>query len=174
MVDLCPVVKWSDIQIVFWKPDWKSLFMVQHVQYSIRQVMCNYHLNTDTHIMRYSGVRYSDGLLYWNGWNFLVRIKLCLSVTQIILRTLSVPMIRNSRVSMYRYQNNRLRVYFLNSLANHVTPDEDVRFWNGMSIGILDIKTSSIRLFPVFECSLFVFIWRDIIHIFVKMLQGWM
>ena len=34
MVDLCLIVKWSGIQMVVWKPDWKSLFMVQNVQYS--------------------------------------------------------------------------------------------------------------------------------------------
>ena len=33
MVDLCPVVKWSGILMVGWKPDRKSLFMVQNVQY---------------------------------------------------------------------------------------------------------------------------------------------
>ena len=34
MVDLCPVVKWSSIWMVVWKPDWKSLFMVKNVQFS--------------------------------------------------------------------------------------------------------------------------------------------
>ena len=33
MVDLCPVVKWSSIQMVVWKRTEKSLFMVQNVQY---------------------------------------------------------------------------------------------------------------------------------------------
>ena len=33
MVDLCPGVKWSGIQMVVWKLDWKSLFMVQNVRY---------------------------------------------------------------------------------------------------------------------------------------------
>ena len=32
MVDMCPVVKWSGIQMVAWKPD-SSLFMVQNVWY---------------------------------------------------------------------------------------------------------------------------------------------
>ena len=30
MVDLCPVFKWSGFQMVIWKPDWKSLFMVHN------------------------------------------------------------------------------------------------------------------------------------------------
>ena len=33
MVDLCPAVKWFSIQMVVWKHDWKSLFIVQNVQY---------------------------------------------------------------------------------------------------------------------------------------------
>ena len=32
-VDLCPVVKWSSIQMVVWKLDWKGLFKLQNVQY---------------------------------------------------------------------------------------------------------------------------------------------
>ena len=34
MVDLCPVVKRSGSWMLVWKSDWKSLFMVQNVQYS--------------------------------------------------------------------------------------------------------------------------------------------
>ena len=34
MIDLCPVVKWSGIQMVVWKLDWNSLLMVQNVGYS--------------------------------------------------------------------------------------------------------------------------------------------
>ena len=33
MIDLCLIVKWSGIWMVVWKPDWKSLFLVQNVQY---------------------------------------------------------------------------------------------------------------------------------------------
>ena len=33
MVDLCPVIKWSGIQMVVWKPNWKKT-LVQNVRYS--------------------------------------------------------------------------------------------------------------------------------------------
>ena len=34
VVDSCLVVKWSSIWMVVWKPDWKSLFIVQNVWFS--------------------------------------------------------------------------------------------------------------------------------------------
>ena len=45
MVDLCQVVKWSSIQMVVWKLDWKKPFMVQNVCYlnghvTLRQLVC--------------------------------------------------------------------------------------------------------------------------------------
>ena len=55
MEDLCPVVKLSGIQMVVWKLEWKSLFMVQNKWYSNGPPS---HVTTiwvpDTHIVRYS------------------------------------------------------------------------------------------------------------------------
>ena len=48
MVDLCPVVKWSGIQMEVWKPDWKKccLWSKKSGIQMARQVTWLYHLNT--------------------------------------------------------------------------------------------------------------------------------
>ena len=61
---LCPVVKWSGFWMGVWKPDWKSLFMVQSVWYWNGPPI---HMTStfwipDTHTARYldESERYSD------------------------------------------------------------------------------------------------------------------
>ena len=66
MVDLCPMVKWSGIQMVAWKPDWKTLFMVQNVRYlnglpSHVTLPFEYQTPTLSDNSDESGIQYSDG-----------------------------------------------------------------------------------------------------------------
>ena len=50
MVDLCPVVKSSGIQIMVWKLDWKSLFLVKGTDKSRNFIIWI----PNTHIVQYS------------------------------------------------------------------------------------------------------------------------
>ena len=61
MLDLCLVVKWSSILMVFWKPDWKSLCTVQNVGY-LNGLPHDFTIwIPDTQTVWYLFVRYSDG-----------------------------------------------------------------------------------------------------------------
>ena len=61
MVYLCPVVKWSGIQMVVWKSDWKNY--VSGPKCSAKSRDFNIWI-PDTHTVQYSGVWYSYG--HWN------------------------------------------------------------------------------------------------------------
>ena len=58
LVDLCPVVKWSGIPMVVWKPDWKRPVYGKNVRYSNGLPS---HVTTiwilDTHTVWYTGVQ---------------------------------------------------------------------------------------------------------------------
>ena len=63
MVDLCPVVKWSGIQIVVLKPDLKKPVYFpkcQVFEWSAKSRDFTIWIKV-THSVQYSGVRYSDG-----------------------------------------------------------------------------------------------------------------
>ena len=69
LLDLCPVVKWSGIGMVVWKPDWKKPeYGAKCLVFEWAAKACNFTIwildNLVFRWIRNSGVRYSDGYCF--------------------------------------------------------------------------------------------------------------